>query len=278
MIRNIFTIIFICQLLLYFSTSCQQRDNNSESDNEEIENQDEEGHHSDISFDQLDKKMNEIMEESQEDNEHEVQEVKLVKAEGATDVKVKLSIGAGKLRLTGASSELMLAGFIYSDVRWKPQINYKLNGKSGLLTIKQPDTKDIEIGNDNKYVWNLKFNNQMPLDFDVELGAGLSEIKLGGLNINNFSMEMGVGKTEIDLRGEWKKSSTINLTGGIGHCKINLPQNVGVKLYVDKGIGSLDFSGLTQKEKNLYVNKLSESSEIVLSINIRTGIGKIEVE
>jgi predicted membrane protein len=278
MIRTIFAIIFICQFLFVFSTSCQQGDKNTESDNEDIENQDEDVHQSDISFDRLDEKMNEIMEESQQENENEVQEVKLVKAEGATDVKVKLSIGAGKLRLTGASSELMLAGFIYSNAKWKPQVDYRLNGKTGLLTVKQPDMKDAETSNNNKYVWNLKFNNQMPLDFDVELGAGLSEIKLGGLNINNFSMEMGVGKTEIDLRGEWERNSTINLTGGIGHCKINLPQNVGVKLYIDKGIGSLDFSGLTQKDKNLYVNKLAEGSGIVLTINIRTGIGKIEVE
>jgi hypothetical protein len=276
MIRNFLKIMLISQVLIILCPSCGQDRNNDQTDNHEAENIEDE--HNNSNFDQLDEKMDEIMDESQTSDEQEVQEVKLVKSEGASNVKVGLSIGAGKLRMTGGSSELMLAGFIYTDSKWKPKVNYVLNGKTGKLSVKQPSSKDINISNDDKYVWNLKFNNQIPLDFKVELGAGLSEIKLGDLNINSFSMEMGVGKTEIDLRGEWKKSTIIDLTGGIGYTKIYIPQNVGVKMKVDKGIGSVDFSNLIQKDRNHYENKLAETSEIVLTINIRTGIGRIEVE
>jgi len=276
MIRKFITFFLISQLLIALFESCETSNDNNNSDNQEFENTEDERNNS--NFDQLDEKMDDIMGEDQINDEKEVQEVKLVKAEGANQVKVDLKIGAGKLRMTGGSSELMLAGFIYTDAKWKPKISYILSGKTGKLLVQQPSSKDINFNNNDKYVWNLKFNNQIPIDFKVELGAGLSEIKLSGLNLNSFSMEMGVGKTEIDLRGEWKKSTSINLTGGIGHTKIFIPENVGVKLNVDKGIGSVDFSNLIQKNQNHYENKLAENAEIVLNINIKTGIGRIEIE
>jgi predicted membrane protein len=276
MVRKLLKLILVIQVFVLLCPSCDQSRNIEQSNDQEVDNTEDE---KDVSnFDKLDEKMDKLMNQHQSDDNQELQDVKVVKAEGADQVKVKLSIGAGKLRLTSGSSELMLAGFIYTDPRWKPQIDYKKDGNSGSLSIKQPSTKDININDDDKYVWNLKFSNKIPLDFKIECGAGLSEIKLGDLNVNSFSMAMGVGKTELDLRGEWKKSTKIELDGGIGHTKIYLPKNVGVVLNVDKGIGSLEFSDLTQKDKTHYTNKLAETSDIILNINIKTGIGRIEIE
>jgi len=277
MIKNLYLIYAVALILIILNPACNEGNNKVPADDEETEKAPEDVQEN-TNFDELDRKMSDIMNDDVNENEKEIQEVKVVKAQGAGNVKVDLSIGAGKLRLTSGSSELMLAGFIYTNKNWKPSIDYALKGNTGILSIKQPDSRNNNIQNDDKYVWNLKFNNQIPLDFRVELGAGLSEIKLGDLNISDFSMEMGVGKTEIDLRGNWKKSTNIKLTGGIGHAKIFIPNNVGVKLNIEKGIGSVDIRGLNQKDKNHYANALSESSNVIINITLRTGIGRIEVE
>jgi predicted membrane protein len=261
-----------------FIVSCDNNSDGQDSRDSQIEETDEPIGEQEFKFEELDQKMQEIMDETDDDENESAKEIRIIKANGAKKVEVKLNIGAGKLKLSGGSSELLLAGFIYSDSIWKPKIEYSVKNNQGYLNVNQPKSKDVNFSNNDKYVWNLKFNNQIPLDFRIDLGAGLSEISLSDLNIYNFEMNMGVGKNEIDLRGNWEKSTTIHLSGGIGLSKIYIPQDVGVKIIAEKGIGAIDYKGLVQKDKNLFVNKISETSNIILTIYLKTGIGKIEIE
>jgi len=230
-------------------------------------------------FDELEDKMEEIMYESDESDAEVTKDVAVIKSKGAKSVNVELQIGAGKLVLSGGASELLTGGFLYSNELWKPEIKYKVKGKEGFLLIEQPEKSgDFNIDDDDKYVWNLKFNNKIPLTFDIELGAGLSKIELSELNLEDFHMVMGVGKTEIDLRGKWKKSTEIHLDGGIGLTQVYLPDDVGVRLEVLKGIAGVDVKNLIKKKSKVYVSEDYETADVVLKIYLKTGIGKIEVE
>ena len=268
--------LILAGFLLSGAISCNQT-NESQDDAEDMDFPFENRGEGITDFEELDKKMRHIMNDMPE-KEGLYKNIEVVKADGAKEVAVRLEIGAGKLRLTGGASELLIAGFIYSDETWKPQIKYDLRGSAGELIIAQPESEDFNYSDEDKYVWNLKFNNQIPLDFDIELGAGISEIFLSDLNIQDFSMTMGVGKSEVDLRGNWEKSTTIHLIGGIGLSKVYLPSNVGILINIDKAIGALDIKGLIQKSRSEYVNKLYETADVVLTINIKTGIGQIEIE
>ena len=123
-----------------------------------------------------------------------------------------------------------------------------------------------------------KFGEDIPIDINLELGAGVAEIFLGNLPVKNFNMVMGVGKTELDLRGKWQKNAEIHLDGGIGLLKVYLPENIGVKVKTVKGLGNVEVLNLTKKDKNTYVNEWFSKSEITLNIYLKTGIGKIEIE
>jgi hypothetical protein len=270
---------FIISLMFLFVISCNEQHNDDEEFvDPEIENIENEEELVTTDFDELEEKMEEIMYESDDSDNEVTKDVAVVKSQGAKSVEVSLNIGAGRLVLSGGASELLTGGFIYSNKKWKPEINYKVKDSKGILKIEQPENGDFTINDDDKYVWNLKFNNEMPLHFNIELGAGLSEIALSELNLKHFHMVMGVGKTEIDLRGKWKQSTEIYLDGGIGLSQVYLPDNVGVKLEVVKGIGGVDIKNLTKKKSSVYVNKSYENSDIVLNIFLKTGIGKIEVE
>jgi hypothetical protein len=276
---NVKSIVCLFLFVLFVvGFSCNNASHGDEFANEGDKTSENKGRSPGSNFNEMDNKMRELMNVQTQDPDSAFKEIKVIEGKDAHHVQVELKIGAGKLKLAGGSSELLLAGFIYSDASWKPQIDYTIAGQKGYLVITQPDLKNQHIGNDDKYVWNLKFNNQIPLDFNIELGAGMSEIKLSGLNLENFSMNMGIGKSEIDLRGNWNKSTSINLNGGIGVSKIYLPKNVGIRVHIDKGIGSASLGDLIKKSGNLYVNKLAETSDIVLTINLKTGIGRIEVE
>ncbi|MDF1549591.1 MAG: toast rack family protein [Bacteroidales bacterium] len=266
-------------LLVFLAFSCDEQQSDEDQFVEDgIENQDADKELVTTDFNELEEKMEEIMYENDESDSEIKKDVVVIKSKGAREVHIDLKIAAGKLKLTGGASELLTGGFIYSNQEWKPEVKYNIKDKKGFLQIKQPNNEDYNINDDDKYVWNLKFNDEIPLDFDVNLGAGVSEILLSGMNIRHFNMVMGVGKTEIDLRGKWKHSADIHLDGGIGLSQIYLPDNVGVMLNVTKGLGGIEVKNLIKKGNSEYVNKAYENSGIVLKIYLKTGIGKIEVE
>ena len=269
----------IIPMLVLMAISCnEQQSEDEELIDTEIESIEVEDELVITDFDELEDKMEEIMYESDDSDANVTKDVAVLQAKGAKRVKVDLNIGAGRLVLSGGSTELLTGGFIYSNDKLKPEIKYKVKDEQGTLAIEQPDNNNFSINDDDRYVWNLKFNNEIPLYFDIELGAGLSEITLSELSLEHFHMVMGVGKSEIDLRGDWKQSTEIHLEGGIGLSQVYLPDNVGVKLEVLRGIGGVDVKNLMKKKKSVYVNKAYETSDITLKVYLKTGIGKIEVE
>ena len=199
-------------------------------------------------------------------------------AEGAKLVKVNINAGACRMNLKSGSKQLFTGGFAFSHKEWQPEYSYSVQDGTGYMDIKQPEINNVDFSNDDKYVWNLKFGNQIPLEFDVNLGAGLTEVQLGGLPVKNFNMVMGVGKTELDLRGDWKNNAEIHLEGGIGLLHIYLPETTGVKLNILKALTDIETHNLKQIDKNTYVNNYYKKSKFNIIIYLNTGIGKIEVE
>ena len=261
--------------IVFFTCGCVPNSNDdTDFDEEEIEEVIDEEEHEDLSG--LEKKMEEIMDD--EEPSELIKDVVKQKAEGAKFVQVDINIAACKLKLSSGSKQLFTGGFAYSQKKWKPEINYEVVKEKGFLTIEQPGTYNINIYSKDQYVWNLKFGENIPIDINLELGAGISEIKLGDLPIKNFNMVMGIGKTELDLRGKWKQNAEIHLDGGIGLLKVYLPENVGVQVNTIKGLGNVEVLNMIRKDKNTYVNEWYNKSKITINIYLKTGIGKIEIE
>ena len=261
--------------IIFFSFQCTPDSNEdekfTEENTEEYINDDNQDNLSG-----LEEKMEEL--EEGKSSTKAIKEVVKQGAGKAKSVQVDIDIAACKLKLSSGSEQLFTGGFAYSQKEWKPEVSYKVEDKKGFLSIKQPETKNINIDDDDKYVWNLKFGEKTPFDINLEFGAGVSEIQLGGLPIKNFNMVIGVGKTTLDLRGKWEQNTEIHLDGGIGLLKVYLPENTGVQINTVKGIGAIEVLNMIKKDKNTYVNEKYNKSKININIFLKTGIGKIEIE
>lgn len=278
--KTLLSILYPLAIILFFSCNSTKNENNNEEIDfdKEIEKIEKEEGIKVTDLEDLEEKMEEIMYESDDSNAEMVKDVVVIEPKGAESVEVDLKIGAGQLKLTGGASELLTGGFKYPKDKGKPEVSYNVENNKGFLKVAQKEKENLNIDKGEKYIWNLKFNNDIPLYFDVTLGAGVSDIFLSDLNIQHYNMVMGVGQTTIDLRGKWRNSTEIHLDGGIGLSKIYLPNDVGVKLKVTKGLGSIDIKNLSKQSKGEYINDKYGNSDISLKIYLKTGIGKIEVE
>ncbi|MBV8904821.1 MAG: hypothetical protein JOZ22_14405 [Acidobacteriia bacterium] len=202
---------------------------------------------------------------------HEMRTIDLDTSETA---RVDLGMGAGELRVGGGARALMNADFNYSVPAWKPEVVYHSFAGRADLSIQQPATAGHR-GN-GKYDWDLRLNNEIPVDLLLHFGAGKARLTLGTLNLRSVEVAMGVGQIDMDLRGMPKHDYDVRIRGGVGEATVYLPKNAGVRAKVEGGLGSFKVIGL-HSEKRYWVNDWYDSSRPHVRVDIRGGIGQINL-
>lgn len=195
---------------------------------------------------------------------------------GASQVEARIQMGAGELRLHGAEQAALLdASFEFNRDRNRPEVAYRLLGDKGILEVRHARHRGLNFGT-TRNRWNLALGDTVPLDLQVDLGAGQSELDLQGLKLQRVEIEMGVGEMDLDLRGPHAASFHVKIDGGVGSGKLRLPSEVGVRVKVDGGLGSVDAHGLT-KQSGSYVNDAYGKSAVTIEIDIDAGIGSLDL-
>lgn len=218
----------------------------------------------------------------------------------ASSVEVEIKMAAGKLEVAGGASDLLEADFTYNVAELKPDVEYR-NDKLSVLT---PDVESRDIGilwdvGDYRYEWDLRLNDEVPMDMNITMGAGTGDLDLGSLSLTTLdieagagtvtldlsgatsltrlSVDAGVGEITLDLTGDWHQDLDAAIRAGVGRLTVLLPRDVGVRLDVEGGISDTDTRGLN-RDGDDYVNDAYGESEVTLRIEIDAGIGEIDLE
>jgi hypothetical protein len=203
-------------------------------------------------------------------------ETQTVALEGATRVEVALNMNAGELNVRGTDQEALLeASFEYNRDRDRPVVDYRRFGDKGTLQVRRARRHGISIGRVRNR-WDLSLSNAVPVDLDINLGAGQSDLDLRGLKLRRVEIDMGVGEMTLDLQGPHQESFDVKIDGGVGSGKIILPAEVGVRVHVDGGLGSINAHGLT-KQGGAYVNEAYGRSAVTIEVDIDAGIGSLDL-
>jgi len=199
----------------------------------------------------------------------------VLELQGARSVRAELKMGAGQLNIEGGSSHLLNSRFLFNRKWDSPRVNYHVNGDKGELEIVQDQNGSInfDAGNNN---WDLTFNNDVPIQLHIEMGAGAGELKLRDMNVTELELHMGAGQLELDLTGPRKSDLDVTLKGGVGQATIRLPREVAVRAHAAGGIGSVDAEGL-KKDGNDYSNEMWGKTTHKITLDVQGGIGQIEL-
>jgi hypothetical protein len=193
--------------------------------------------------------------------------------EKSVDVEIKM--GAGELRVANGSSELMDGDFTYNVDAWKPEVRYDVSGDRGTLTIQQPSGAHNYRGR-TRYDWDIRLNNNVPMEMNVAMGAGKAMLTLAGLNLNQLNLKMGAGEADVDLDGAWQHDLSASIQGGVGKLTLHLPSDMGVRARVQGGLGAIKADEFT-KSGDTYTNSAYGKSRINLNIDIQGGMGEVDL-
>ncbi|MFZ1972468.1 MAG: toast rack family protein [Candidatus Acidiferrales bacterium] len=206
-------------------------------------------------------------------NLHDSQNIAL---QGAQSVTANLEIPAGKLDLSGGATQLVDADFNYLAEDGKPTVDYSVANGRGDLNITQANKRHIQFAtrpND----WVLRFSDAVPLELNVQMGAGESNLRLQGLNVSSLDVNIGAGHLRLDLTGPRKTNLNVVIHGGVGAASIRLPKDIGVRVHASGGIGAVTSGGLT-REGDDYVNAVVGKTPANIDVSIEGGIGAINLQ
>jgi N-terminal domain of toast_rack, DUF2154/Domain of unknown function (DUF5668) len=199
----------------------------------------------------------------------------IVEAQGAKAIRMTVDMPAGELRMDGGTDHVLVADFSHGSAWEAPNVNYSVANGVGELHIEQASGGKLVTSSDN--TWNLKVNDSIPLNLEVDLGAGKGEFRFAKVNLTRFELNIGAGQADVDLSGERAKDLEAEIQGGVGEATVRLPKNVGVVAVVHGGLGSIDTHGL-KEEDGQYVNEAYGKSPTTIHLTVQGGIGSIRLQ
>lgn len=204
-----------------------------------------------------------------------VQEVDIEK-DDASVLDVEVTFGAGELRIAGGA-EGWVEGRLDTNVKkWRPAVSYNEKKGTGTARIHQKMKGFKTLGN-NRNNWDLQLSNDIPVVLRVDAGVADADLVLAGIQLEHLAVDAGVGDVTVNLSGHWQDSFDAQIEAGVGDLEIILPKETGVRLHVDKGLGSIKAEGVISQGKGLYVNEAYAEADTVIDVNVDTGIGDVKV-
>jgi hypothetical protein len=203
-------------------------------------------------------------------------EAQSVELGDAGRVQVEINLGAGDLDLTGGAAKLLEADFNYNVAKLKPDVEYT-NGK---LVVRQPKVNGLPALRgiaDYRNEWSLRLNDEVPMDLKVDVGAGTSDLQLAGLSLTRLDVILGAGIYTLDLSGDWARDLDVTIDAGAADIRVRLPKDIGTRVKIEDGPHTIEATGMTQ-DGDGYTNAAYGASEVTLQVNMRAGIGRINLE
>jgi hypothetical protein len=207
-----------------------------------------------------------------------VTETERIDAGPVAALRTVVDMTEGILHLSGGTDAAMEASFVFDNADWeKPLVEYIADsGNQGNLSVKQLPAKRHSM-HQGRNEWILRLNDALPTDLHVKFGVGQADLVLSGLELTGLDINNGVGLTTIDLRGEWGRSLSAHIKGGIGDIKLRLPDNIGVRIDTLVNLGNVAARGFKKKD-DVYINDPYGTTPVSLDIALESGIGKVTLE
>jgi hypothetical protein len=216
----------------------------------------------------------------------------------AKSVRVEIDLAAGELNVAGGAAELLEAGFTYNVAEMDPEVTHS----GDELTVTHPEVTIVDSLSDRddyRNEWDLRFNDDIPMEMNINVGAGHTDLTLGSLSLTSLDMkagagdvavdltgapsltqldvEMGAGGLVMDVSGNWTDDLNASITAGVSEMTLLLPGSVGVRVDVTEGVGKVNTTNLN-KDGDAYVNDAYGESDVTLRFDIKAGIGAINLQ
>lgn len=197
---------------------------------------------------------------------------------GASEARVRLSFGAGRLQVgVGAGMDEAVAGTFSGGVEHTSQ------SEGNVLTVdlRSPDiTWNVPWmwGNRPEREWLVRLNGGLPLALEVRAGASDTRLDLTDLRVTDLTVKTGASSTDLTLPAN-AGLTRVNIEAGAASMVIRVPSGVAARLRLTGGVASLDVDEKRfPRLGGYYQSPDFDSAPNKIELEAKAGAGSVEVK
>jgi hypothetical protein len=115
-------------------------------------------------------------------------------------------------------------------------------------------------------------------ELNVDLGAAsFTALHLGNANADQIRVRGGMGSIDLDFSGTWQRDMTVLTRVAIGKTTLRVPEDVGVRLEIQRVAAGFDHEGMV-KRADAWYSRNWETSRRKLRIRAETVFGALELQ
>lgn len=200
--------------------------------------------------------------------------------QGATRAQVQILPSVGTITLDRLeNSAALLTGIVpASTPNQKILQEFTKSGEVARLKLESSGTQFFfPTARQNESTWKLELTPTVPVNLEVNFGAGDGTIDLSGLQIPNLNFKMGVGLATITLPDKGIVNAKIE--GGVGTITILVPAGTAVLLNADTALVARSLpAGYLKQGQNAYVSPNYDSAENKVILDVGLAIGTVTIK
>ena len=198
--------------------------------------------------------------------------------EGVTSASVRLSFGAGNLRVGALNTNhIMVGDFLAVDGQTQAQVSYSRVGARGDLRVDLPQSKVWPLLNSwRSNEWDVKLNSAIPLDLRIDAGASTNDLDLSDLKLSQLRVSAGVSTNTLRLPRTGRYAARIS--GGLATTTIFIPEGVAARIRVEGGLSTIVVDEVRfQRSGDEYVSPNYDSATDRVDLTIQGGLATVTV-
>jgi len=183
----------------------------------------------------------------------------------ADEVSLRLSFGAGDLKLAPGAKKLVEGTATYNYAEFEPFVD--VDEGNVHIHMGDEDFNGFPSFKNLKNKWDFKLGDT-PMDLTIESGAYDGNFELGGLSLNNLTIKDGAANVDLAFsEPNLVEMSTFRYETGASDVKMSGLANANFSIFdFSSGAGdyTLDFSGELQRDASIKIS--SGLSNTIISI------------
>lgn len=214
-----------------------------------------------------------------------VTDTEAVERGDAESVAVNVHGGVGELTLGGGAADLFSGEFRYNVEELAGEVDYAVSDGNGVLNIRPAadDLAAIPTG-DVVSEWDLQFAEDVPLDMDVNLGLGTSDLDFSTLTLSGLEINSGAGEVTVNVGRQTLER--VEFQAGLGKTSFTLPGGHVERLEFDAGAGEVEIDLTGEWEADLVASieaglgdlTLRVPEDVGVRVDVEQGLGQIDAE
>jgi hypothetical protein len=115
-------------------------------------------------------------------------------------------------------------------------------------------------------------------ELNVDVGAAsFTALHLGNANADQIRVRGGMGAVDLDFSGSWQRDLTVLTRVGIGKTTLRVPDDVGVRLEIQRVAAGFDHEGMVKRDDAWYSTNWDTATR-KLRIRAETVFGALELQ